>query len=61
MTNANLPLPYEDVIETIPADEADDIQRVVRALELILARTQAKSGHHDGDEGCPIHGCVTFV
>ena len=49
MTNANRPLPYADDIETIPADEADDIQRVIDALELILARSQAKSGQFCAD------------
>ena len=44
MTNASRPLPYADDVETIPGDEADDIQRVVQALELILARSQTKSG-----------------
>lgn len=44
MTNANRPLPYADDIETIRADEADDIQRVVQALELMLARSQANTG-----------------
>ena len=44
MTNTNRPLPYADDVETIPVDEAEDIQRVVQALELILARSQAKSG-----------------
>ena len=43
MNNANLPLPYAEDLETIPADEADDIQRVIQAMELI-PRTQAKSG-----------------
>ena len=32
MTNANRPLPYADDVETIPADEADDIQRVVQGI-----------------------------
>ena len=36
MTVANRPLLYADDVETIPADEADDIQRVIQALELIL-------------------------
>ncbi len=56
MTNANWPLPYADDIETIPADEADDIQRVVRALESILARTQAKSGQFRADVHVKAHG-----
>jgi hypothetical protein len=36
MTNTNRPLPYADDVESIPEDEADDIPRVVQALELIL-------------------------
>ncbi len=36
MTKANRPLPYTDDVETIPADEAGDIQWVVQALELLL-------------------------
>ena len=43
MSNANRPLPYTDDVETIPADEADDIQRVTQALELILSRSHAKN------------------
>ena len=49
MTSANRPLPYADDVETIPADEADDIQRVIDALESILARSQAKSGQFRAD------------
>jgi hypothetical protein len=56
MTNANWPLPYGDDVETIPADEADDIQRVVQALELILARSQAKSGQFRADVHVKTHG-----
>lgn len=56
MTNANLPLPYADDVETIPADEADDIQRVIQALELLLARSQAKSGQFRADVHVKTHG-----
>lgn len=56
MTNANWPLPYADGVETIPVDEAEDIQRVIRALELILARTQAKSGQFRADVHVKTHG-----
>lgn len=42
MTNANRPLPYADDVERIPVDEADDIQRVVQALELILASSASR-------------------
>ena len=44
MTETNWPLPYADDVETIPVDETEDIQRVIQALELILARSQTKSG-----------------
>jgi hypothetical protein len=58
MMNANQPLPYADDVETIPADEADDIQRVIQALELILARSQAKSGQFRADVHVKTHGCA---
>ena len=56
MTNSNLPLLYAEDVETIPADEADDIQRVVQALELILARSHAKSGQFRADVHVKTHG-----
>src|SRR5689334_7643830 len=56
MTNACSALPYTDDVETIPTDEADDIQRVVQALELILARSQAKSGQFRADVHVKTHG-----
>lgn len=56
MNNANRPLPYADDVETIPADEADDIQQAVQALELILARGQAKSGRFRADVHVKTHG-----
>ncbi|HYW80300.1 MAG TPA: catalase family protein [Thermoguttaceae bacterium] len=56
MKNANRPLPYTDDVETIPADEADDIQRVIQAMELILARTQTKSGKFRADVHVKSHG-----
>ncbi|MCE9551822.1 MAG: catalase family protein [Planctomycetes bacterium] len=56
MTHANRPLPYTDDVETIPADEADDIQRVVQALKLILARSEAKSGQFRADVHVKTHG-----
>jgi hypothetical protein len=56
MNNANRPLPYADDLETIPVDEADDIQRVIHALELILTRSQAKSGQFRADVHVKTHG-----
>ena len=49
-------LPYSDDVETIPADEATDIQRVAEALELILARSQSKSGQFRADVHVKTHG-----
>jgi hypothetical protein len=49
-------LPYTDDIEIIPADEAEAIQRVVQALELILARSHAKSGQFLADVHVKTHG-----
>lgn len=58
MSNANQPLPYTDDVETIPADEAKDIERVVQAMKLLLARTQAKSGEFRADVHVKAHGYV---
>lgn len=49
-------VPYADDVETIPRDESDDIQRVIAALELLLARSHAKSGHFRGDVHVKTHG-----
>jgi len=56
MPPANSPIPYADSVETIPTDEAEDIQRVVQALELILARSQSKSGQFRADVHVKTHG-----
>jgi Catalase len=56
MTITHLPLPCADNVETIPADEADDIQRVVAALKVMLARSQAKSGQFRADVHVKTHG-----
>ena len=56
MTNTNRPLAYADDVEAIPADEAEDIQRVIQALELILARSHAKSGQFRADVHVKTHG-----
>ncbi len=58
MTNTNRPLLYTDYVETIPADEPQDIERVIQAMELILARTQAKSGEFRADVHVKSHGYV---
>ncbi len=56
MTHANQPLLYADDVETIPADEAEDIQRVIDALELILARGLANNGRYRADVHVKTHG-----
>ena len=56
MTNLNRPLPYSDDVETIPSDESDDIQRVIQAVKLILARTQSKSGEFLANVHVKTHG-----
>ena len=56
MINDKPPLLYTDDVETIPADEAENIQRVVHALGLLLARSQAKSGQFRADVHVKTHG-----
>ncbi len=43
------PLLYSSDVETIPPDEAEDIQRVIQALKTILSRTEAKMGQFRAD------------
>ena len=50
------PLLYAEDVESIPADEIDDIQRVVGAMKLILARTQSQSGQFRADAHVKTHG-----
>ena len=56
MTNVHRPLPYADDIEVIPANEVDEIQRVVQTLESILARSHATSGQFRADVHVKTHG-----
>ncbi len=58
MTNAKQPLPYADDVERIPSDEADDIQGVVQAMEMILAQGLARSGQFRADVHVKTHGYV---
>ena len=58
MTIASPPLPYSDDVETIPPDEADDIQRVVEAMQSVLAQGLAKSGQFRADVHVTTHGYV---
>jgi catalase len=56
MTDANGPIPYADDVESIPADEADDIRQVVQALESILVRSQVKNEQFRADVHVKTHG-----
>lgn len=56
MTTSRAPLPYIDNCENIPADEADDIQRVVTALEALLARSLEKTTEFRADVHVKTHG-----
>jgi len=55
-TNARQPLPYFDDIETIPGDEADDIERVLQAMQMLLERHQARNGEFVADVHVKAHG-----
>ncbi len=50
------PIPYAEDTETIPADEADDIQRVLEAMTAILSNSQASSGQFRADVHVKTHG-----
>jgi catalase len=56
MAILNQPIRYTDDIETIPADEPGDIQRVLQDMELLLSRSQAKSGQFRADVHVKTHG-----
>jgi len=56
MNHDKSPLLYADNSETIPADEADDIERVIEATRLLLARAQLKSGEFRADVHVKAHG-----
>lgn len=56
MTEYQRPIPYAEDVETIPADEADDIERVVQAVELLLKRSQFKTGRFRADVHVKTHG-----
>ncbi len=55
MTDTQRPLLYSDDVKTIPVDEAEDIQRVVQSLKLILTRSHAKSGQFRADVHVKTH------
>ncbi len=52
------PLPYSDQIEVIPADEDEDIRKVIQAVTTILQRTHQKSGRYQPDVHVKTVGCA---
>lgn len=56
---SNPPIPYADSVETAPSDEADDIRRVIQAVEKLLKQSRAQSGQFRGDVHVKVHGCAT--
>lgn len=56
MNDDKCPLLYTDDIEAIPVDEADDIAEIVQAMQVLLARHQAKSGEFVADVHVKPHG-----
>jgi catalase len=50
------PLAYTDEVETVPPDEANDIERVAQALKSILAKSRAKTGQFRADVHVKTHG-----
>ncbi len=51
-------IPYAEIAENVPSDEAEDICRVVQALKALLQRNHDKTGHFYGDVHVKIHGCA---
>jgi hypothetical protein len=56
MTTFDRPLYYSDEAETIPVDEAEDIERAIEALEQILRRTKLSTGTFRADVHVKTHG-----
>ena len=51
-------LPYADNVESVPADEEDDIRKVVQSIEQILQESHEKSGKPLPDVHAKSHGCA---
>src|SRR5262245_35330501 len=58
MTSFPSPLPYSEDVEAIPADEADDIRRVLDALQDVLRQALKKTGEFRSDVHVKVHGCA---
>jgi len=52
------PLPYSSLVEQIPADESEDIERLIAVMRKMLARTQARTGEFRRDVHVKSHGCA---
>jgi polyhydroxyalkanoate synthesis regulator phasin len=51
-------LPYADNVESVPAEEEDDIRKVVQSIEQILQAGHEKSGKPLPDVHAKSHGCA---
>ena len=51
-------LPYADNVESVPANEQDDIRKVVQSIEQILQQGHEKSGKPLPDVHAKSHGCA---
>ena len=56
MNIAQTPILYSDDAESVPSDEASDIERIVRAVATLLARGTANSGKFRADVHVKTHG-----
>ncbi len=56
MSRSDQPLLYTDDVESIPIDEAGDIQRVIAAIEQHLSRAAEKTGQFRADVHVKTHG-----
>ncbi|WP_425614149.1 catalase family protein [Anatilimnocola sp. NA78] len=57
-TNEQQPLLYADAVETIPADESEDIRLTIAAMQRVLEQTFQKSGQRRRDVHLKSHGCA---
>lgn len=52
------PLPFSEDVETIPVDEAEDIDRIIAVLRASLEQHLEKTGQYRRDVHVKAHGCA---
>src|SRR3954451_14122532 len=52
------PLFYSDEVETIPSDQAENIEQILEILGKLLKRRFEVTGHYRRDVHVKSHGCV---